>query len=350
MPPACLRAALLAAHAIAAGAFLHVAPRPRPAPVEALRPRSSSSLRVETSSSSPAETSTNRNVVPPGVLGPPEPLRSLRVGQIVNAFRSLQYDEEAARWPFTIERVSCSPGIFHLRSFLTDSECEHIILAAKSIGMEAAGTVTKNDDTSRKKCSVAWIPSNQQDGSIIGGIVSDLVSSTVNIFLSPEVLSHPSAGAGVEDLQVLEYGTGGEFIQHHDGEPRILTVIYYVNGVAGTWFPLAQTNDGASNASSESAPKNKGHALEMADGLQPGKDGLLAKGSGDPPSRDGESNNGSIARIERGDAIAFYNYKDDGSGRLDWRALHCGLPTAEEEGAKWIANHWYRLNTLADVE
>ena len=33
--------------------------------------------------------------------------------------------------------------------------------------------------------------------------------------------------AGVEDLQVLKYDVGGEFVLHHDGEPRILTVIYY---------------------------------------------------------------------------------------------------------------------------
>ena len=33
--------------------------------------------------------------------------------------------------------------------------------------------------------------------------------------------------AGVEDLQVLRYDIGGEFVLHQDGQNRILTVIYY---------------------------------------------------------------------------------------------------------------------------
>lgn len=62
-----------------------------------------------------------------------------------------------------------------------------------------------------------------------------------NLFLSSGVRSNPSAS--VEDLQVLRYGVGGEFVLHHDGDPRILTVVYYLNGVGGTWFPLARTSD-----------------------------------------------------------------------------------------------------------
>jgi len=82
---------------------------------------------------------------------------------------------------------------------------------------------------------------------------------------------------------------------------------------------------------------------------------VLIEGSHKTPSGDdlgcGEGaergvGNPHVARIRRGDAVAFYNYKDDGSGRLDWRALHTGLPTTEEDGVKWIANHWFRLNSL----
>ena len=59
-------------------------------------------------------------------------------------------------------------------------------------------------------------------------------------------------------------------------------------------------------------------------------------------------NSQNIARVSPGDAIAFYNYLDDESGQFDWNALHCGLPTAQDDGVKWIANHWYRLNVLED--
>ena len=51
--------------------------------------------------------------------------------------------------------------------------------------------------------------------------------------------------------------------------------------------------------------------------------------------------------VNEDDAIAFHNYRDYGSAQ--WRSIHCELPTTEEEGAKWIANHWYRMNALAEI-
>jgi len=284
-------------------------------------------------------------------------LRSLKVGQIVHAFRALQYDDKSDTLQFTIERVSGSPDIFCLRNFVTPSECTQIQKHAKESGMEEAGTITKGDTSSRKRCSVAWLsPSNgQRRDEDATHIVNDLVSSTANMFLSKEVMSHPSAG--VEDMQVLKYGTGGEFVHHHDGEPRVLTVIYYINGVGGTWFPLAHTNnDECKDFSKESEPLDKAGAMDLVKGFEPGKDGLLAKGTGNAPSKDAtatkhvvQEENEHIAWVNQGDAIAFYNYKDDGSGKLDWKSLHCGLPTSEEDGTKWIANHWYGLNVLAEL-
>jgi hypothetical protein len=49
----------------------------------------------------------------------------------------------------------------------------------------------------------------------------------------------------------------------------------------------------------------------------------------------------SVLVNNKGDAVAFYNYRDVGSAQLDWAALHCGSPTDE---TKWIANYWYWLN------
>jgi hypothetical protein len=243
----------------------------------------------------------------------------------------------------------------------------------------------------------------------------------------------------VEDLQVLQYGIGGEFVLHHDGEPRVLTVIYYLNGVGGTWFPLARTttncnpeqnengsssNDpctngdvsyaedemallerqfhnirrqeritssevaGAASNSTSSTPWNKEQALDLKRGYQPGTHGLLVQGISSPnfannQQEDNSTNSSSssssrshIAWVRAGDALAFYNYHPSpavqqdhdasspssstsssssyssssvspvGGRKLDWRALHCGLPMTEQEGEKWIANHWFRLNDL----
>ena len=127
------------------------------------------------------------------------------------------------------------------------------------------------------------------------------------------MLSHPSAG--VEDLQVLRYSTGGEFVLHHDGSPRILTMIYYISGVGGTWFPLARTTgngNGVVNKEdlSRREPKNKAQAMDLVEGLEPGTDGLLVKGSGQNKKGKNSSakreENDHVAWVNEGDAIAFF--------------------------------------------
>ncbi len=116
--------------------------------------------------------------------------------------------------------------------------------------------------------------------------------------------------------------------------------------------------------SNNNDPQNKAQALKLGHGFKPGEKGLLIKGNrnnnnGSKEDRyyavaddndDDETNNNNIVYINKGDAVAFYNYKNDGSGNLDWRALHTGLPTTEEDGSiKWIANHWFRLGYLCDT-
>lgn len=282
-------------------------------------------------------TATQQTPIPPGILGPPEPLKSLPVGHSLNAFRTIflsNVDDDSSnpqKVDFSIERVANSPNIFILRNFVTLSECNQIQALAEEAGMKTAETVTKGDTSSRKNCTVAWIPSSGPD---VSSIVSGLVASTVNIFLSDVVKSHPSAC--VENMQILKYGVGGEFVHHQDGDSRILTVIYYINGVGGTWFPLADGNDGE-------IPKNKERVLQLVENLEPGKHGIFLKGGSN--SIEGENDNKHTVLVNKGDAVAFYNYRDEGSAHLDWTALHCGSPTDE---TKWIANHWYRLNDLAN--
>ena len=161
-----------------------------------------------------------------------------------------------------------------------------------------------------------------------------------------------------------------------------------MNGVGGTWFPLAKIDESDNGSSIDesgmeekffksrntSTPLNKSQALDLGKGLKPGHSGVLVKGKtttatatttmktlegedGNGSNKKGDSeqnvgnnnNNNHIAWIDQGDALVFYNYLDDGSARLDWRALHSGLPTTEEDGEKWIANHWFRVNGLAEI-
>jgi len=73
------------------------------------------------------------------------------------------------------------------------------------------------------------------------------------------------------------------------------------------------------DADDVSAPTSRRAALAAAAGLLPGKDGLLV-------------------RPAKGDAVAFYNFLDD--GRLDRRALHAGLPAPAE---KHVAALWFHV-------
>jgi len=176
-------------------------------------------------------------------IGVPASIRDLKIGQTLKAFRrnvlikdDISNDDSSGIVQplsnFTIERLSASPDVFILRDFLTNFECDLIVnYVNNNTTMTNAETITIDDTISRKRCKVAWLPSSpsspSNDGipSSLTYSISNLVSTTANILLSKDLLSNPSAG--VEDLQVLKYDVGGEFVLHHDGEPRILTVIYY---------------------------------------------------------------------------------------------------------------------------
>ena len=77
----------------------------------------------------------------PGILGPPKPLRSLRVGDRVKAFRGAIV-AGGERRNFTIERVSEIPDIFLLRNVISLEECTQLMASAKIAGLNEAETVS----------------------------------------------------------------------------------------------------------------------------------------------------------------------------------------------------------------
>ena len=264
----------------------------------------------------------------PGILGPPKPLRSLRVGDRVKAFRGAIV-AGGERRNFTIERVSEIPDIFLLRNVISLEECTQLMASAKIAGLNEAETVSlEHSSVARRKCSVAWLAE-----SALGKTIGSLLLTT-------EVKSE--AGAGFEDLQVLRYESSGQYLLHHDGSPRCLTVIYYLNGVAGTYFPLASTKGHfeAVSHGEEDIPRNREAALLKSDKRSPRLVGLLVDSDNDDSSTEAS---GTVVNVKQGDAVAFYNYHNDGTGELDWRAIHSGLPSDQ---IKWIANHWYHAGCL----
>jgi len=197
--------------------------------------------------------------------------------------------------------------------------------------MNPAETTEGDGSVLRRNCRVAWLDNEDPN-------IRSLGQMTGNALLSDDVKLSPDAGC--EPLQVLHYfDEGGEFVLHHDGVGRVLTVIYYLNGVAGTWFPLA-------GRALPHVPTNRDEAIQLSKDCQPGRDGLLVAGRHSPILNG--CNQAKVTVVEAGDAVAFFNYCNDGHDgeTADWRTLHAGLPTTKREGDKWIANHWMHAPTL----
>ena len=361
------------------------------------------------------------------VFSPPEPINSLKIASFsennlqsdenivedLNVINFVRVDTFNNTTPIQIKRISHAPHMFHIKNFMSKTERE-IFLSSRlhdsnaNVSFEVAGTVSSKNEINvtsspvRPHSKVAWIspiyssssksciPEKDDLKATLASITNSLTSACASIFLSPSLFQEISnkkkqsrprfTFLGSEDLQLVQYKRNGEFKLHHDGVPRLLTIIFYVNGVAGTWFPLADVNK---KQNVDEIPLNKGRALELMKGYRPGTNGvLLSTGSSDHSSKASKENEESnqhvidgmlqnvndhsiqehsVVPIEAGDAVAFYNYIDvpaiensmDGNriqvehlcedmyGRIDWRALHAGLPTEADE--KWIATLWYLI-------
>ena len=107
---------------------------------------------------------------------------------------------------------------------------------------------------------------------------------------------------------------------------QTLTVLFYLNGVGETWFPLAlREAEDAASLGGANPPRHA--ALAAARQLTPGKDGLRVA-------------------PRRGDAVAFYNHVDEGGPpAVDRLALHAGLPAP---AAKEVAALWFHCDLQAN--
>lgn len=178
-------------------------------------------------------------------------------------------------------------------------------------------------DMIRSGCKVAWLDIQQDP------VASELAAVVGELLLTPEIRDPDGwgKGGGFENLQVLRYTVGGEFKVHLDANedtPRTLSLLLYLNGKGETWFPLATADpslDADPRLPSLANPKSRWAAFQACEDMMPGRDGLLVSPN-------------------KGDAVAFYNFCDDGSGALDRFAFHAGMPAQEE---KSVAALWYHL-------
>lgn len=258
---------------------------------------------------------------PAGALGPPSHIDELNVGQKeLSVVRTDALD--GSEIEFWVKRLALLPACFYLRGILSGAECDHLIAAGDR---ERTQPAMSAGGMERPGCSVAWLDVQQDP------VASELAAVVAELLLTPEIRSGWGTGGGFENLQVLRYAVGGEFELHHDANeetPRTLSLLLYLNGKGETWFPLASNDPNLAESSrlpTRANPRKRAAALQALEGVMPGQDGLLVSPN-------------------KGDAVAFYNFVDDGSGMLDRFAFHAGMPAKDE---KSVAALWYHLGEEA---
>lgn len=333
----------------------------------------------------------------------PEPFNTLKIGEAFCPIPDLAPG-------LTVKRLAKIPDIFLVRQLLPlESERKSLVDETSRCQMSLAES-TFGPTSKRRGSNVWWIndeaPSSSQHSSYHcqatsfsppGRQVAHYMSNiSAHLFL-PRIATTTgttkqkfSVAEQIqkERLQLVQYEPGGAFDLHHDGQSRFLTVLTYVNGVAGTWFPFAQTCAAPSMTSSSDEDDciKVEDKLILKNGETPGRNGLLIVGSEHnsiieaPTSQrnpemvtlggrnrnlclsEEESkmtfrrytasndNNSAVVHIQPGDAVVFYNYNfclgEKKEGVLNpvpnWRAIHAALPTRKE---KWIATNWFSYHS-----
>jgi len=367
---------------------------------------------LSATTTSSESTSTGGEKISDNMLEPPDQIKMLQIPAkdcnddtysfpyVLNFTRVDTYDTPIH---LQIHRISNAPHIFLINNLISERERITLCHAAQSISSfsstplhgnirkEVADTVSSIDSNckdqdgdyfsaARPNSTVYWISPNlpqntpeteKKNHPEVSCITQALMRASASLLLSPQLFQTTQQSSsksnkqqfsflGCEDLQMVHYTKDGEFLLHQDGLPRVLTVLFYLNGVAGTWFPLARTSKEKeeSKPPSNILPLNKRQAMQMIHGYIPGERGILISSAGgfleheDSYTEKHVDESQHVIPIQAGDAIAFYNYLDpqtleDGKsynfdqmyGQLDWRAIHAGLPTDSND--KWIATLWF---------
>jgi len=295
------------------------------------------------------------------VIGPPEKLRALtKLGQLIYPLPET---------PIAVKRIAFQPDIYLVTNLLP-FDIDRKALMNQDFSSEMEEATTKSGMVAhRSKCFVTSISCHEEDSiedelcNSHGKYVADFMEQLQTcLFLSPFSFHFEKIRA--EPMQVVRYDPGGKYDFHHDGFNRILTVITYLNGVAGTWFPYARIVSSTPSSDEENPPEMKLEGEGMATDKIPGRDGVLVIGELDKccNMNDYDDDNPHVVKIKPGDAIAFYNYQwtsakeEEGQKTLhrnhncstictnkdslmiNWRSIHSALPASQE---KWIATNWF---------
>ena len=171
---------------------------------------------------------------------PPSKIRSLPLGRKIFPLQSLP--------DLSITKLSLDPPLFLMKNFLsTPDEQIAMIMTAVHQGMHYSGTSSGDLVSQRFKSYTSWVyPENgttvdDQDGNEFendGRKVARFMTELSSFLFFPEYFSNgdtckKSHQCTAEAVQVVRYEVGGKYDTHHDGYNRFLTVLCYLNGIAG---------------------------------------------------------------------------------------------------------------------
>ena len=215
----------------------------------------------------------------------------------------------------SVEVVSVSPKVFIIKQFLSDSECQCLIDAAKghmkdSVLVDGSGGVMKKD---MRISTNTWLSRHENP------IIDTVYKRAADALLIDEKILDESNVA--EPLQVVNYQKGGKFDYHYDwfisyksggsdiGESRYLTLLLYLSN---------KENEAAGGETAFYHGRfNPNHDPRIISTFESGQKGIKIHPG-------------------KGGAVLFYNLLEDGNG--DIKTQHAGLPVMV--GEKWLANLW----------
>jgi prolyl 4-hydroxylase len=240
--------------------------------------------------------------------------------------RRVNVTSPTSSWKRSLElkTLSMVPLVIAVSSFLTESECAHII-GFSAPNMAASGVSLMDKDKGKK--ATEWRTSTtffmrSRDSAQLAEIDWRVASVT----RLPR--SHQ------EDLQVLRYEKTQRYVSHHDffaphlykGSPETMHLIQngHRNRLVTVFWYMSDVAEGGSTV----FPRAIGH----------NPDNHAAFGSCDP-------NVGLHVKPQRGKIILFYSMLPNG-GMAD-ESLHGGCPVVN--GTKWAANKWVWNKPVRDA-
>ena len=244
--------------------------------------------------------------------------RPLLVGLAPNELRMFDGLRDDGR-KVGVRRLSARPHLFHLSRWLTDDECDHIVALAVAEDAEIAKTEGSEELSASWRVGCETMTLHPSEDERLRTMTRD---ASQLIFGEAAWQRKADLGGESEDMQVLRYAPSGYFNVHYDAcweAPRAATLLYYLNGVGETWFPLACEDVDAAMAT---APTSVDEAYERSFALDPTRDGVRV-------------------RPQKGDALLFYNFNDEAN--IDLRGIHAGLPV-DAGCEKLVASQFFRTN------